>query len=230
MHAAALGGARCSAARGLTRPLGRWCTGFAAGPPSSPGRRAGSPRAAAAEVVVEICCACARAWRLGSTGCGLWARDRSLRLNTSIPSRRSSIWSCNRAFVRARRGATARARRGSPVPWACRLRHGCQRRVLPRPPHSPQSAAEGSLSRGVARACAPRPTPGASVCREHGRRSQRPSGCRRPGHAESGAAGSAATTVSLRGALVGRAVHTVACKRHCVPLRVGISRPVWRES
>ena len=62
------------------------------------------------------------------------------------------------------------------------------------------------------------------MCREHGRRSQRPSGCRRPGHAESGAAGSAATTVSLRGALVGRAVHTVACKRHCVPLRVAGSR------
>ena len=31
---------------------------------------------------------------------------------------------------------------------------------------------------------------------------------------------------SLRGALVGRAVHAVACKRHCVPLRVGISRPM----
>ena len=41
-HAAALGeGARCSAARGwLARPLGGWCTGFAAGSPSSPGRAA----------------------------------------------------------------------------------------------------------------------------------------------------------------------------------------------
>ena len=44
VHAAALGGANCSAARGwLTRPLEGWCTGFAAGAPSSPGRAAVRP-------------------------------------------------------------------------------------------------------------------------------------------------------------------------------------------